>query len=70
MEGEYYFAADVSSHLVPKRESTRRSGTRSVARTAPSGMKRDRGAENFAFCGEQAAATVGIVPARGARLLV
>jgi hypothetical protein len=65
MEGEYYFAADVSSHLVPKRQSTGRSDTRSVERRAPLGMKRNRGAENFAFCGEQAASTVGIVPARG-----
>jgi hypothetical protein len=65
MEGEYYFAADVSSHLVPKRQSTGRSGTRSVERRAPSAMKRNRGAKNFAFCGEQAASTVGIVPARG-----
>jgi len=65
MEGEYYFAADVSSHLVSKRQSPGRSGTRSVESKAPSGVKRNRGAENFAFCAEQPASTVGIVPARG-----
>jgi hypothetical protein len=65
MERDYYFAAALSSHPVLKPQSTRPSRMRSVERTAASGMKRDRGAENFAFCGEHAAATVGIVPAHG-----
>jgi hypothetical protein len=39
MGGEYYFAADLSSHLVPNRQSKGRSDTRSVERRAPSGMK-------------------------------